>query len=156
MDNTSQLMADLALAQGAQWKAERERDEALDLLRRAVPELRPGSGSKTNLHFEVKALLAKHQPPRGAACVHCGKLTTFGHLEPDCGDCRQPPSCERCNDERMVMAPTWPEGEPAGVACPDCAPCGRCGDKREVVMPEGGGVRTRYMAPCPDCAEGER
>ncbi len=30
--------------------------------------------------------------------------------------------------------------------------CERCGDKREVVMPEGGGVRTRYMAPCPDCA----
>ena len=39
----------------------------------------------------------------------------------------------------------------ATLAKLDTPPCERCGGKREVVMPEGGGVRTRWMAPCPDC-----
>ncbi len=141
MDNTSQLMADLALAQGAQWKAERERDEALELLRRVTDAL--GSISvvdvvgvsaiidRGNLVREARKALAKHQPP----------------------------SCERCGDKREVVMP-----EGGGVRtrymapCPECAPCERCGGERRVTYSANdglGGVDSRDI-PCPDCAEGER
>ena len=44
----------------------------------------------------------------------------------------------------------------ATLAKLDTPSCERCAGKGEVVRPEGGGVRTRWMAPCPDCQpEGE-
>ena len=147
------------------WKAERERDEALELLRSVLCIARGllRDGTCTDVDEarlgEIEALLAKRQQPRGAACVHCGKLTTLGHLEPDCGDCRQPPSCERCGDKREVVMP-----EGGGVRtrymapCPDCAPCERRGGERRVTYSANdglGGVDSRDI-PCPDCAEGER